>query len=498
MISSRSRVLVVDLNNFAMYPTLSVGYITSICRGAGLEVSVFSPLSIGVQGVVREEKATRRSLIAERLNFATAQSSWPLLRLARSWVGENVRSSLSRHHKKVARAFSARLESFAPRVVLISTYLMYRDLVEALCASCARAGIPVLAGGPYFAQPEVLREWVGIKGLTALAAGEVESQLPQIIEGLIAGNGQPVLPGLVRSDGCGGYHGSIAAPLPNVGTMPFPDYTDFPWERYPQHIVPLLTGRGCGWGRCTFCSDITSTAGRSFRSRSPENVLGEVNHHYKTLGAKLFVFTDLKLNSSLAMWHTIISDIQRAAPGARWIASVHVGRSGENGLGPEDLRAAAASGCVRLTSGLESGSQRLLDNMKKGIRIEGFSDYLRDATAAGISTRATMIAGYPGEQEEDVRSSTEFVSSHENVIERIKLCNFSLVEGTEIHRTLVVNVRNRTAAVRARPHLAQVDFHPHRKHARSYRKAMSELVTAVHRVNRKPLREPARVFEGVM
>jgi hypothetical protein len=90
------------------------------------------------------------------------------------------------------------------------------------------------------------------------------------------------------------------------------------------------------------------------------------------------------------------------------------------------------------------------------------------------------------------------VSSHANVIERIKLCNFSLVEGTEIHRTLVVNVRNRTAAVRARPHLAQVDFYPHRKHARSYRKAMSELVTAVHRVNRKPLREPARVFEGVM
>ena len=84
MISSRSRVPgPVDLNNFAMYPTLSVGYITSICRGAGLEVSVFSPLSIGVQGVVREEKATRRSLIAERLNFATAQSSWPLLRQAR-------------------------------------------------------------------------------------------------------------------------------------------------------------------------------------------------------------------------------------------------------------------------------------------------------------------------------------------------------------------------------------------------------------------------------
>ena len=163
---------------------------------------------------MREEKATRRSLIAERLNFATAQSSWPLLRSARSWVGENVRSSLSRHHKKVARAFGARLESFAPKVVLISTYLMYRDLVEALCALCARAGIPVLAGGPYFAQPEVLREWVGIEGLTALAAGEVESNSRRSLKGAYRGNGQPVVPGLVRSDGCGGYEVRLRRPSP--------------------------------------------------------------------------------------------------------------------------------------------------------------------------------------------------------------------------------------------------------------------------------------------
>ena len=102
--------------------------------------------------------------------------------------------------------------------------------------------------------------------------------------------------------------------------------------KYPKVIVPIITGRGCGWGVCTFCSDVTSTAGRTFRSRSPENVLAELEYQYRRLGARLFVFTDLKLNSDLEVWRALGRDFQKAVPGARWIGAVHVGHSGENGL----------------------------------------------------------------------------------------------------------------------------------------------------------------------
>ncbi|HLU49161.1 MAG TPA: radical SAM protein [Planctomycetota bacterium] len=496
--TAKTRVLVVDLNNFARYPTLSVGYLVSISRRAGLAVQVLSPLAAGIRGVAREPRATRRHLIRERINFASAQSSSRIVRSLRSWFGERTRSPLSRQTAVVARTFEEELERFAPDVVLVSTYLMYRQLVETLCGIARRRRVPVLVGGPYFAQPEVLREWVGIEGLSALVAGEVELELPRVVEALLEGGDPTKIDGVVMSDGMGGLRGSIAAPLATLDQVPMPDFSDFPWERYPQRIVPVLTGRGCGWGRCTFCSDITSTAGRTFRSRSPGNVLREVRHHHEMLGADLFVFTDLKLNSDLSMWHRLIEGMQDAAPGSRWIASVHVSGRGDHGLGKGELEAAAASGCVRLTSGLESGSQRVLDRMRKGTRLERFSEFVRSADDVGISVRCTMIAGYPGEEVQDVRASTTFVKRHEDAIERIKLCNFSVIVGTEIHRSLVEERTKSGTALHPKPGSAWVDFHEPRENERAYQRAIAQLVTAVHRVNEKPLRDRALVFEGVM
>lgn len=494
-----ARVLIVDLNNFAMYPTLSVGYLAAICREAGMEVSVFSPLSLGVKGVSRERTASRWTLLSERLNFGSAQSRFSAVRALRSWIGENLRSPLSRRHATVVSGFREHIARFQPNVVLISTYLLYRELVQELCRASRDAGVPVLVGGPYFAQPEVLEEWVQIGGMTALAAGEIELELPEIIPALARGADPTRFRGVVVPEQGGGYRGSIAPPLAGLSDLPFPDYRDFPWDRYPQRIVPVLTGRGCGWGACTFCSDVTSTAGRTFRSRAPAEVLAELKHHHERLGVDLFVFTDLKLNSNLRMWTALIDGIQAVAPGARWIASVHVGEKGENGLERERLRSAAEAGCVRLTAGLESGSQRVLDLMRKGTRIERFSKYLSEASEAGISTRCTMIAGYPGEGAGDVEASAEFVARHEAVIERVKLCNFSLIVGTAIHRQLS---EAKTAAaidgLRPRHRLAQVDFDVMKGRGNGYRRAMSNLLTAVHRVNQKPLRSRAAAFEGVM
>ena len=122
--------------------------------------------------------------------------------------------------------------------------------------------------------------------------------------------------------------------------MPFPDYSDFPWAAYPNRIVPIITGRGCGWGVCTFCSDVTSTAGRSYRSRSPDNVLSEIASHHRAHGVSRFVFTDLKLNSSVEMWRGLAAGMQAGGPWAQWIGAVHVGPEPDNGL-------VATTSCVR-------------------------------------------------------------------------------------------------------------------------------------------------------
>jgi anaerobic magnesium-protoporphyrin IX monomethyl ester cyclase len=497
---SQTNVLLVDLNNFARYPTLPIGYLTSILRASGMRVSIFAPLMVGVRGVTREARPHRFSLLAAKLNHLAAASGNTLIRQWRNRLAAKRLSEVTAHEDHVLKGFQAELERTRPRIVMISTYLMYRNVCERVCAICQKQGVAVIIGGPYFVQPEVIKDWIRIPGLTALAAGEIELQLPAILETLLAGGDVTVHRGMMAAGPQGEVRGEIAAPQKEIDKVPYPDFSDFPWEAYPNRIIPVITGRGCGWGACTFCSDVASTAGRTYRSRSPDNVLNEIASHYRQYGVSRFVFTDMKLNSNVDMWRSLIAGMQNVAPGAQWIAAVHVGNEADTGLSASDLRAAAASGCVRLSTGLESGSQRIIDLMKKGTRLDSISDFLHNASAAGISCRCTMILGYPGETAADVHASAEFLERHVEVIERVSLNRLQVIAGTTLHRNAtrqperladfrIVSTDSRTALVEYRYDELETSSH---------RKAVMRLLTAAHRINSRELSPRAREFEGVM
>lgn len=500
MSTSAKRVLVVDLNNFSLYPTVAIGYLVAVLRRAGVGVEVYSPLSSGVTGAVRESPPGRFGLVRDQVGYRTAVSTTPLVKRARAWLAARRGPQLAAQTEQVSSAFAARLRAGQPDVVLISTYLMYQPLCERIAAQCKAAGVPVLIGGPYFFQPEVAAEWVGIDGLTGLVGGELEDRLPQVVAAMAAGEDLSRFPGIwTRGEG-GRPQWTPPPPLTDLDTLPFPDYADFPWDRYPNRIVPLVSGRGCGWGVCSFCSDVTSTAGRTFRTRGPANVLAEIAHQHAKHDARLFVFVDLKLNSNPAMWAALAEGFQQAAPGAQWIASVHVGSKQTEGLSAAELLAAAAAGMVRLTTGLESGSQRLLDKMAKGTDLSVTSRMLRDAKAAGISVRNTMILGYPGEEAADVDASTAFLHDHADCVERVMLNRFQIMTGTPLHRALERHPERfpQLSRVTSNHRMAQVAHHYGPSEQRDYRRAVSRLLRVVHEINSRPLSRRARVFEGVM
>jgi anaerobic magnesium-protoporphyrin IX monomethyl ester cyclase len=499
-LSASRTVLLVDLNNFARYPTLAIGYIAATLRHASFDVRVFAPLMVGIRGVARETPTTRFSLFAARINHRLATSSNDTVRVLRERWAKRRLSGIQRHQDEVLAGATEAIALAKPAAVLISTYLMYRDVCEAICAQCEKLGIPVLIGGPYFAQPEVINSWTSIAGLSGLIAGEVELRLPKIVDCAIAGDDLSVHEGVVCTGPGGQFRGTIAAPLQSLDDVPFPDYSDFPWSTYPNTILPIITGRGCGWGVCSFCSDVTSTAGRTFRSRTAENVLREVAGHYAKYASCNYVFTDLKLNSDPTVWRSLIHGMQSASPGARWIGAVHAGTEADNGLSAVDLRDAARSGCVRLTTGLESGSQRVIDLMKKGVRLETVKALLANATSSGISMRCTMVLGHPGETAEDVHQSAELLAEQASCIERVSLNRLSIISGTTLHRSLrdkpdrfkgfeIVSEEASQAAVTHRNAVLL---------SRDHQSATMRLLAAVHRINSRPLAASAREFEGVM
>jgi radical SAM superfamily enzyme YgiQ (UPF0313 family) len=183
-----------------------------------------------------------------------------------------------------------------------------------------------------------------------------------------------------------------------------------------------------------------------------------------------------------------------------WIGAIHVGSKQPNGLDLDTLKRARVSGAVRLTTGLESGSQRLLDDLAKGTDLSITSEFLHDAATAGISVRTTMIHGAPGETAEDVDASTKFLNLHKNYIDRVKLGRFDLVMGPVIQRRFDEKPSRYPTIIAGDRDLQMKTMEHQMTNAYSlkYFAATQRLLQVVHKINRKELPNVATAFEGVM
>lgn len=487
-----TRALLVDLNNFARFPTMAVGYLVAALRGAGGEVEVLSPLAHGAPPTERERPDTRLDDVRRRV----AVSTHPL---ASGWIS-GLRNVVVDRRERPSRIVldqaRAAIDDRRPDVLLLSAYLDHAPSVAALGDLAARRGVPMLLGGPGFNEPRTAEEWRGTPGLTALVGAEVDRSLPRLVRAVLDGDDLATHTGVVLPDG---RRGPPAPPLAELAGLPVPDYTDFPWERYPNRIIPMMTGRGCDWGRCLFCSDVTSVNGRTFRSRPVDDVLAELHELGRRHEARDTIFLDIKLNADLAMWRALLADYQRVLPGGRWVGTLHVG-PGENGLSRDELEAAYASGLRRCTFGLESGSQRLNDAMVKGTDLDRMSRFVHDAHAAGISVRTTTMVGFPGERTEDLARTTAWLRAHGDVLDRVRLSRFKPTPGTRLEAVLdsnparlpglegVVWDHRRARGVHTDPTTTR----------RDYRRAKSAMLDVVHGLNRRPLRDEAVAFDGLM
>lgn len=491
--ADRTRALLVDLNNYARYPTLAIGYLVASLRSAGTDVDVLCPLSHGVPALERERRETPWDQLQRRVYFSGNRVLLRNNERLRTWRSRYTQ----RPHPVVIEETKRAIDRRRPDVLLLSAYLDHYPSVVALAGIANERDIPVLLGGPMFNLPEVADEWIGIPGLTAIAGAEVDLTLPGIVASLVEGNDLAKHPGMLLPDG---RRGPAAPPLHNLERLPVPDFDDFPWDRYPGRVIPIMTGRGCSWGRCQFCSDVVTANGRGFRSRPLDGVLGELSEQSGRYRSRDVIFLDIKLNSDLEVWRGLIDRFQESIPQGRWIGTVHVQARGENGLARDELVAARESGLTRTTFGLESGSQSLNDSMAKGTKLEQTGQFIEDAHAAGISVRATAMLGYPGESADDVRQSVAFFEQYGSLLDRVRMSRFKAIPGTPFHSRYVRNPERfsdlEDFAWNFKFARASYRYRPAR--ARAYRRAQAKLLGLVYDINRRPLRAGAEIFDGLM
>lgn len=489
--SPSRKILMVDLNNFATYPTLSIGILVSSLRNAGHQVRLLCPLAYDVPAVERERSETRFEDLKRRVHL----SANPLLQTARDLAHRLYTWRTEKAHPVVIREVRKELQK-KPDVLLLSAYLNHFNSVAEIAKIAKEMGIPVLLGGPMLNLPRTADVWRSIPGVTAVVGAESDVSIREMVETAIRGGDLLGFPGVVLSDG---RRSGAATPFRRLDQIPIPDFTDFPWDRYPFRIIPIMTGRGCQWDKCMFCSDVISASGRTFRTRPVEAVMLEIEELSRRHQTTNFIFIDIKLNSYPDMLRGIANNIQRVVRGAEWIGTVHVDQRKDNGLSRKDLFDAVRGGMRRVSFGLESGSQRMLDLMQKGCLVELNSEFIRNAYEAGLSIRCSMFRGFPGETAEDMRATVSFLEAHQKYIDRVRFIDFKLSEGTPIHDAVVQKNPVAETLLVTRTDVKRAKLFYDRAHLdKHYRREVAKACSIVHQINKRNLRNSARQFDGMM
>ena len=489
----KHNILIVDLNNFARYPTLAIAYLVAPLRQAGFHVDLLSPLSFGAATTEREAQENTIEHIKRRVYFSTH----PIMVKIHDKLRALYAKRTSRPQPITIDAVNQHIKESPVDIILLSAYLNHYPSVKALANLAQQADIPLLLGGPAFNNEKVVNKWINLEGVSAIFGGEADFVITHLVDAIIEKKDLSQFSGTFTK----GQKETLAAPpLQELEQLPIPDFSDFPWDYYQHKIIPIMTGRGCSWGVCTFCSDVTTANGRTFRSRSVDAVLNEIHEQAKRYNSKDFIFLDIKLNSDVEVWRALIANFQKILPGGHWIGTVHVNATGENGLSAEELKAAKASGLIRMSFGLETGSKNLNRRMGKGTTIEQNSQFVEDAYNAGISLRASMMLGYPSETTEDIWQSVAFLTKHREHFDRIRVSLFKAIPGTRFD-TLYSKRPSRFSSIK--------NFHWDYRYARAtyeytdasdkdYRKAKRALLKIIHEINKEPLRDDAIQFDGLM
>jgi hopanoid biosynthesis associated radical SAM protein HpnJ len=194
---------------------------------------------------------------------------------------------------------------------------------------------------------------------------------------------------------------------------------------YLKHpYLSLYTGRGCR-SRCTFCLWPQTVGGHLYRTRSVESVLAEA-----ALAKQLFP----QVKELFFDDDTFTDDRRRAEEVARGLGKLGWTWScnAKANVPRETLQVLRDNGLRLLLVGYESGSQQILINIKKGLRVERARRFAADCHDLGITVHGTFIIGLPGETKETIRETIDFarqVNPH-----TIQVSVAAPYPGTELYR----------------------------------------------------------------
>jgi len=305
------------------------------------------------------------------------------------------------------------LRSTRPAVLGVYSNLMTRPSVLDILRVAREAGWKAVVGGP---EPGAYAEQYLDSGADVVVIGEGEITLEELLQALKDGSPEP----LGRVDGiafrCEGGSVCRTSPrrlIPDLDHQPWPDREAIDIARYVrtwrEHhgtgSVSLITARGCPY-HCRWCSH--EVFGKTHRRRKPASVVDELEWLLNRYQPDMAWMADDVFTIHHGWLRAYASEMKRR--GLR-IPFECISRADR--LNAQVMDTLAELGCFRIWIGSESGSQRVLDAMERGVTVEQVRGAVALAKSRGIRAGMFLMWGYEGEDLEDIEATVEHVKHSE-------------------------------------------------------------------------------------
>lgn len=217
----------------------------------------------------------------------------------------------------------------------------------------------------------------------------------------------------------------------NVKSKPqaIPDFEGIDLNKFPtpSPIIPILTSKGCYWKKCTYCSHFEGY-GNSYYKFDIDIILDTIKKLKEKCNVEYFYFVDEAL--PYESMKEISRDLIENNIKIKWYGEIRIDNFNNS---EKYLEYFYNSGCVYLISGIESGNERVLLDMNKGISLDIVEKHISDCYKFGIGTLGMFFVGFPTETNEEAEDTFKFINKNKEYLTYATVGVFSLERGTDIY-----------------------------------------------------------------
>ncbi len=325
-------------------------------------------------------------------------------------AGETVAAIDGAAEKENVDSVARRVEDFKPDVIGIGSFTVSFETTRRLAEELKKRmpNVPIVLGSYHVTL--VPEEAMADDTFDVGVLGEGEHTMLELMEHFRGERTLDSIDGICFRKEDGALHFTPARkkfkkldelPFPARHLMPPNIYRPVPVDEHAFPKFAMVTSRGCPHA-CAFCQKSRS----GYRSHSPGYIVDEIEHLVRDFGVRDIAFVDSLFCANKKRVHAVCDEILRRGVKVSWTCSSRV-----EVVDKPLLQKMKAAGCWRTRFGVESGSDRVLDFISKGITKEKIRKAITAAHEVGLRPKAFFMVGHMPDDRASILETIEFAKS---------------------------------------------------------------------------------------